>query len=147
MSTWDDSPLGGEAQHHSVRLERRRHQERKARRREPLARLDASLRKLWRHWLGHVVWAVSALVALSQADWAEPRRTLPAVVLGALGGLRAGKVWRDRLRADRDEAHATVDRWNQADNNYALDEVGALTPERRQLSRFGDSRKAGEVRL
>ena len=90
-----------------------------------VARLEAWFRRLWRLWLGHVAW-VAAVLGLA---WQVPNPA-GAFGIGILFGLRAGKGWRDRLRAERDEANALIDRWNYADSRRALDEADGVAPER-----------------
>lgn len=94
----------------------------------PVRRLAAALRRPVDVAVsGAIVIAAAVQVALMGAP-------LPGVGLVAVGlyvGLRAGAQWRQALREERDEANAMVDRWNHADTQYTLDEVGSITPERR----------------
>ena len=96
-----------------------------------VARLEAWFRRLWRQWLGHVAW-VAAVLGLA---WQVPNPA-GAFGIGILFGLLAGKGWRDRLRAERDEANALIDRWNYADSRRALDEADGVAPERKPAAMY-----------
>lgn len=80
-------------------------------------------------WLaaGVAAWALLFVLWRAVVVWPWPTGCLFA---GILVGLLAGGRWRRQLRAELEAAQATIDRWNQADNRYALDEVGAVLPER-----------------